>query len=345
MMVTFIITVFLLGVSMSILLAIVSHQSHKQTLATIDANTGYENRFVSGDGSSSIAIDTKKRVVWLSGQAQSSLVPYHELISSEVVENGISLTKTNRGSLIGRTIIGGALTGGVGAIVGGVTASRTQFQLGTIELRILTSIPSMPFVAVEFLQVKADKQNFSYKHALKEALQWHGRIAAAIKQIENEHQQIETGNKPAISEEFHIVQHADFAQKNLQNLMFAMAICLEKQRSMPKVAFWIDVGIGEKIIQLCSTSMADMFKELQRKVSGPGFILQLSFPDVEDYERFVNHQDKLMFTELGVEGVPCFWRLMEDQTTNTASLALKILHEVYALPTNFAYLVEPQRGS
>lgn len=42
----------------------------------------------------------------------------------------ISKTKTNTGSMLGRAIVGGVLTGGVGALVGGATAKRTTVTDG-----------------------------------------------------------------------------------------------------------------------------------------------------------------------------------------------------------------------
>lgn len=50
--------------------------------------------------------------------------------SIEVFSPMISKTKTDSGSMVGRAIIGGALTGGVGAIIGGVSAKKTTETTG-----------------------------------------------------------------------------------------------------------------------------------------------------------------------------------------------------------------------
>lgn len=50
--------------------------------------------------------------------------------SIEVFSPMISKTKTDSGSMVGRAIVGGVLTGGVGAIIGGVSAKKTTETTG-----------------------------------------------------------------------------------------------------------------------------------------------------------------------------------------------------------------------
>ena len=50
--------------------------------------------------------------------------------SVELFSPTTSTTKTNTGSMIGRAIVGGILTGGTGAIIGGVTAKKTTETKG-----------------------------------------------------------------------------------------------------------------------------------------------------------------------------------------------------------------------
>lgn len=62
---------------------------------------------------------------------------FAEIISFNVTDNSkviysptTSATSTNTGSVIGRAVVGGLLTGGVGAIVGGATAKKTTTTSG-----------------------------------------------------------------------------------------------------------------------------------------------------------------------------------------------------------------------
>lgn len=62
---------------------------------------------------------------------------FNEIISFNVTDNSkviysptTSSTSTNTGSVIGRAVVGGLLTGGVGAIIGGATAKKTTTTSG-----------------------------------------------------------------------------------------------------------------------------------------------------------------------------------------------------------------------
>ena len=50
------------------------------------------------------------------------------LDNNKVILEQASVTKTSSGSMIGRAIVGGVLTGGVGAVVGAATAKKTTLQ-------------------------------------------------------------------------------------------------------------------------------------------------------------------------------------------------------------------------
>ena len=184
-MLTFAVVVLMLIFVFGILQVFAVVQSTKATNSIIDKSPGFTKRFVSPDGQSSIAIDRTNGLVHLSDGSGSAAVTFDQLISSEVVQNGTSVTKTNRGNMIGRALVGGVLTGGVGAIIGGVTASKINYSKGSIELHVITTMPNMPFVSIGFLQIQKDQNSSTYKVFLKEALTWHGEISAAIKLTES----------------------------------------------------------------------------------------------------------------------------------------------------------------
>lgn len=57
--------------------------------------------------------------------------------SSTFIESGVGTSKASTGSVIGRSLVGGLLTGGVGAIIGGSTASRNEiFESKVTEQKI-----------------------------------------------------------------------------------------------------------------------------------------------------------------------------------------------------------------
>lgn len=80
---------------------------------------------------------------------------YNDIISYELLENGETITK---GSL-GGAIVGGALFGGVGAIIGSGMGSKTKQEINEYKIKIITKNPCYPEVYINFLttgKVKSD---------------------------------------------------------------------------------------------------------------------------------------------------------------------------------------------
>ena len=74
--------------------------------------------------------------IWLCGKAYPmtsvlgcTLENNHSIIRSDVV----STTKTDTGSMLGRSLVGGAVAGDAGAIVGGATADRVTISKGGVD--------------------------------------------------------------------------------------------------------------------------------------------------------------------------------------------------------------------
>lgn len=109
--------------------------------------TGYANEL--------IALDKKNRIfgiVKTLPDYHGISVAYDRIIKSEVVVDSESImqTSTNRGSQLVGALAGSAIAGGVGAIIGGTTGSKTSKihkQINSVELKILTmdGIINIPF--------------------------------------------------------------------------------------------------------------------------------------------------------------------------------------------------------
>lgn len=68
--------------------------------------------------------DSSKQLCIILGHS-IQLYDYKDIIESEVVIDGKSVTKTSRASQFVGTAIGGVLAGGVGAIIGGLSGSTS----------------------------------------------------------------------------------------------------------------------------------------------------------------------------------------------------------------------------
>lgn len=109
---------------------------------------------------------------------------YSDIISSEILEDGISTTKTNRISQIGNAIVGGALLGGIGVIVGGLSGKQeTSKSIATsLSLKITTNNIQSPIYIITFLDKPTIKTNNNYQKALQNITHWHGVFDAIINQ-------------------------------------------------------------------------------------------------------------------------------------------------------------------
>ncbi|MDE5845495.1 MAG: hypothetical protein K2H44_08960 [Muribaculaceae bacterium] len=102
----------------------------------------------------------KTKKVWLAHKEYS----FDEIIDASIEDivtqrttGGDIVTKTNTGSMIGRAVVGGVLTGGVGAIIGGATAKKESIVTPTeihtehqYNLLITTKTLSNPLITISF---------------------------------------------------------------------------------------------------------------------------------------------------------------------------------------------------
>jgi len=114
-------------------------------------------------------------------------ITYKQLISSEVVEDGHSLTETRRGSQIGGAIVGGVLLGGVGAVIGGLSGKkRTISEVHKVALRVTIESTAFPVIEIPFLAIKVRRDSPLYVNAQTGATEWHGRLTALIRRAERD---------------------------------------------------------------------------------------------------------------------------------------------------------------
>lgn len=80
------------------------------------------------------------------------IIPYEQIISVEMLEEGKTISKKSTVRTIGGTMIGGAIGGGVGAIVGGLSGARSQSQkVSLVQVKIkLRDVNSPSFTITTF---------------------------------------------------------------------------------------------------------------------------------------------------------------------------------------------------
>ncbi len=133
--------------------------------------------------------------------ASVTMIPYRDVLSSEIIEDGESITKTNRGSQIGGALIGGLALGGVGAIIGGLSGSTKSIgKVSKIALMLTINDVDNPVHYVMTMDMSdaldnnpsgVRKSHPWYKDAMGKAQAWHGKMNVVIRQADEEDRRLE----------------------------------------------------------------------------------------------------------------------------------------------------------
>ncbi len=141
--------------------------------------------YVSHSNHAGVAIDRSRREILLIDMDGFRIFPVESIISCEVLEDGMQLAYANRGSQLAGVAVGGALLGGVGAVIGGLSGSqRTLQRVQSVVLRFTTDDfdnPVHDIVVMEITEKGMGKDDIFYREALKVAQRWHARTVAMMK--------------------------------------------------------------------------------------------------------------------------------------------------------------------
>lgn len=127
-----------------------------------------------------------RREILLTDKDDLRIFAVESIMSCEVLEDGVQLAYANRGNQLLGVAVGGALLGGVGAVIGGLSGSqRTMQRVQSVVLRFTTDDfdnPVHDIVVAEAVSEKGmGKNDVFYREALKVAQRWHARTVALMK--------------------------------------------------------------------------------------------------------------------------------------------------------------------
>lgn len=90
---------------------------------------------------------------------------YSDLLDYELLEDGNSVSKGG----VGRAIVGGALFGGVGAIVGGSTGHKQKSTCSKLQIKITMNSIEAPTIYINFIETETKKDGLIYKQFYPQA--------------------------------------------------------------------------------------------------------------------------------------------------------------------------------
>lgn len=108
---------------------------------------------------------------------------FEKIIEVSLVIDGETVTKTSRGSQLGGALLGSALAGGTGAIIGGLSGkTSSKEEVSKIYLKITMDSSSSSVKTIPFLDEKhpVKKDSKTFQKAFNKATEWEGQLKVII---------------------------------------------------------------------------------------------------------------------------------------------------------------------
>ena len=143
--------------------------------------------YVSTFNLAGVAVDANRRELLLADEATLRRFTISSIISCEILEDDVQLAYVNRGSQLAGIAVGGILLGGVGAVIGSLSASKRSINnVSKVILRFMTDDFDSPKHDIVLLDWSFSKKGLKrdsmlYRAALESAELWHGRVTAMMK--------------------------------------------------------------------------------------------------------------------------------------------------------------------
>lgn len=165
-------------------------------LATMNYFTSTQE-VIGSDGMSGLSVDEQRKKICLIDHSTpdviTRIISYRDILSCEISEDGVEMTKTSRTSQLGGALVGGLALGGVGMIVGGLSGKKvTAGKVTRVDLRITVNDTKQPIHIINFLSnVAFDKRSGAYHAVIEKAKWWYAIIEVLIKQADIEDKKAE----------------------------------------------------------------------------------------------------------------------------------------------------------
>ena len=236
-------SVYCLIAVMTLLFVILLSLIDKQRKEKIKSNGEYLERngfhidkvVTSNDNKIAVYVDTKKEQ-WCFYNSTNNLIkilPYSHLVDFEIVENGQTIIQGRAGS----TLIGEALFGGIGAVVGASRSRAINTNCTNLSIKLNVNDIHTPLISFALLNKTVEKTSADYKNAYQKALEFeailkiiltNGKLSQPVKAVilnnENKTLNKQTTSKKEQLQELKemlddgLITQEDFEQKKKQIL-------------------------------------------------------------------------------------------------------------------------------
>jgi hypothetical protein len=98
-----------------------------------------------------VSIDEQSEQVAFANTLNTYVFKFEDIIESEIIQDDVSIIKASRTSQIGGALVGAALSGGVGAVIGGLSGSKqSTTKVKKITVRVTINDLKMPLIKADF---------------------------------------------------------------------------------------------------------------------------------------------------------------------------------------------------
>lgn len=159
------------------------HQTAQSTALSTIPDFNPAVMFLGGLGGAGVALDPVNNKFAISyGAHNSSIFRFEDLVGVEVLRNGSSVQKTNRGGQAIGAAAGAVLLGPVGLLLGGLTGSKRSIEkVDRLSLKIFTNNLVQPVHEIVFFAAPgSDPNSFLVKQASQNLDAWHGRFQTIL---------------------------------------------------------------------------------------------------------------------------------------------------------------------
>lgn len=128
---------------------------------------------------------------------------YEDILEVEIIEDGKTLTKTNRGSQIGGALLGSVLAGGVGGVVGGLSASTTsESKVSSLCLRVVVNDTDNPVKTIYFLKNNnVNKNDVLFIESKEKIDYWYSLLKVYINKADKKDETNIKNTSPTVADE------------------------------------------------------------------------------------------------------------------------------------------------
>lgn len=169
----------------------------RKNLDQYDLDFSPNKSYINPDGKMKIAFNSENELFKIyrmppNGTIHEVAIPFDKIVDSEILIDDTTVMKASRGQQVAGALIGGAIAGGVGAIIGGSSPNTTGINtVKRIRLKITNEDFENPVYYIDFLPTRDklnrridkgwNKEDSTVSYALKKAEYWQGVLELAIR--------------------------------------------------------------------------------------------------------------------------------------------------------------------